>query len=128
MEENKNNKDREIKKLISDIQAIAVRNPTEKMTWREIGEMLYNKGWKKTFAEREKFTVTEDDVETAFLVLTNLADEIVDLIDEEKQFVGKVDLASRHLKIYQLYNKFNEDNSNGEYESIWKKFKKLEEK
>lgn len=119
-----NNRDREIKKLVSDMSSMFIRNPTKNnMTWREIGKTLYNKGWRKTFAERKEYKVTEDDIETAFLMLSNFADEMIEEINKEKNFVDKVDTALKHLQIYRLYNQFNEDNANGEYEDIWNRFK-----
>lgn len=120
-----NAKEKTIKKIIEDMQSIFVRNPSNK-TWHEIGKILADKGWRKDFADRDKYKVTEDDVETAFLVLTNFADEIVDIAEDKQPFVDKVHFALIHLKIYQLQEEFKKNNSEGYYNSIWRKFKKKE--
>jgi len=116
-------KEKEIRMLIRDLQSISVRNPSN-MTWRQIGEALHSMGWKKTFAEREEYTVTEDDVETAFLLLSNFADELCDVVESEKVLVNKVYFALQHNQIYQLYWEFKRANEYGEYNEIWKKYQK----
>lgn len=113
----------EIGKLVKDVQSISIRNPSN-MTWRQIGEELYAMGWRKTFADRTEYKVTRDDVETAFLVLTNFADELEEIIDKQPTFIDKIDFTLKHLQIYELYNWFKEWDEWGTYNEIWEKFKK----
>lgn len=41
-------KELRMREIIDDLQSICVRNPTENNhTWAEIGEILYNFGWRK---------------------------------------------------------------------------------
>jgi len=116
-------KQKETTELIRDMQSIFVRNPSN-MTWRKIGETLFGKGWRKKYADSDEYEVTEDDVRTAFLVLTNFADEVVDIAEKKQPFAEKVNFALTHIQIYKLYDEFNKDNGNGCYNSIWEKFKK----
>ena len=114
-------KERIVKKIIEDLQSIFVRNPSNK-TWYEIGKILADKGWRKKIADCKEYKVTEDDVKTAFLLLTNFADELVAIAEDNHPFVDKVHFALTHLKIYQLYEEFEKNNSYGYYESIWEKY------
>ena len=118
-----NGRKRETTELIRDMQSIFVRNPSD-MTWRKIGKTLFDKGWRKKYADSEEYKVTEDDVRTAFLVLTNFADEIVDIAEKKQPFVDKVCFALTHLKIYELQEEFEKINSEGYCNSIWKKYEK----
>lgn len=122
-----NGKEKETTELIRDMHSIFASNPSN-MTWKSIGETLFDKGWRKKFADREGYKVTEDDVKTAFLVLTNFADEIVDMVEEEPHFVDKALFALTHIQIYRLWNEFEKTNSEGYYNSIWDKFKKEKDK
>lgn len=61
-----------IKELIEDLQSISCQNPTgTRYTWTEIGELIYNLGWrKKPYTDGEKVHWKDNPLKNGDKVIT----------------------------------------------------------